>query len=363
MTTEEEDIEESPLIHWNSPFFYKGSQILTPCFVDKPNGTDKGIIVRVDAQMTADLDWRAIHQQAEQFQKEGLLIFWEIYLGLFQRPLNDQTQFLSLSLALEHFRNTLWKAFQESTFGVSLYRGEADFQGAFQWNEEQRFGFKEWIQEQFHDLSPFIQETGIEIESFDQVSVDLMQQTAMGKQMLSLFCRNAVTEYLHLLAGRLPDEMLLCLLLDSAKIENPLFEAQLLSRARFDRFHLATHGNKIPHQGLIWNENRIECTSAAQEIPVGICMPPLEKEIMASGSGIKEALEQLLKRGISFKIIPEEFLITEWDGLEWIIVASDALGPQGKRKLQGFCAAGGVCITIGKPIGLPHEIPFAAWLC
>ena len=182
-----------------------------------------------------------------------------------------------------------------------------------------------------------------------------------GQASVSLFCRNAVSEYVHLLANRLPDEMLLCLLLDASAISDPLKESQILSRAAFDRFHLGTRNNKIPHEGIIWKDNSLE-KAPFEDTRVGICLPPAEMELISFGSGLKESLQTLLNRKIHFKAIPEETLITEWDGFDWMIVASKTIGSQGKRKLQGFCAAGGTCATIGEPIGLANELDFNAWL-
>lgn len=353
MTTEENS-DDVPGIHWNPPHFYKGTEIILPrlfdgyhLFAEGAEGCN-GVTLRLDAQMTADLDWREAKKEAEVFREKGYFLFWDIYLGLFQRPLNDQSQFLSLSLAIDHFREYFWKDFQDCTFGVSLYRGDADLGATFQWNEAHIASFKEWIKEQGHIPTGHLEP-------------DIMRESEERRHLLSLFCRNAVSEYLHLLASRLPDEMLLCLLLDASSISDPLKESQILSRAAFDRFHLAVKNGRLPHQGLIWKDDTIE-KAPQTESNVGFCFPPIENEILALSAGLPEGLRLLLKKGIPFKTIPEESLITEWDGLDWMIVSSKTLGPQGKRKLQGFCAAGGACATIGEPIGLTNEMDFSHWI-
>lgn len=367
MTTQEEP-EEFGGILWNSPFFYRDNAPFAPRILDRyasiPDEPSEYNVatVRLDGQMSADLDWKNIKRQADEIAQKGFLIYWDIYLGIFQNPLNDKTQFLSLSLALEHFKDNLWKDFRKSTFGVSLYRGEADFSAQFQWNEEQTINFKEWIKEQFGHISRLKERTGTEAESFDHLLPGNLQKTEEGKRLISLFCRNAVSEYLHLLAARLPDEIFQFLLLDASKINDPLNEAQLLSRTCFDRFHLAVHKNSLPHQGLVWNADHLLMSDQIAAMQVGFCLPPTENEVLANRSELNEALQKLLHHKARFKIIPEETLITEWDGLEWIIAVSNSLGPQGKRKLQGFCAAGGTCITIGSLIGLPQEIPFDEWI-
>ena len=153
----EEESDEIKGVHWAPPHLYCGTHAILPRILDGYDAMPEdaqvynGITLRLDAQMTADLDWRAIRKEAEILKEKGFLLFWDIYLGMFQRPLDDQTQFLSLSLALEHFRESFWKDFQDCTFGVSLYRGEADFSSAFQWNEIQLSSFKEWMKEQDAD--------------------------------------------------------------------------------------------------------------------------------------------------------------------------------------------------------------------
>ncbi len=62
--------------------------------------------------------------------------------------------------------------------------------------------------------------------------------------------------------------------------------------------------------------------------------------------------------GIDYRIIPETYLTTEWHGLDYLIVDPDSLSSQGFRKLQGFCAAGGTIVSLGKIMGLPYEILF-----
>lgn len=303
----------------------------------------KTSVILVNAQMHADLNWKQHHIEAQKCKEEGSSILWEIDLGIFEAPLNDKTQFMALSLALDHFRETLWQTFKDVSCGVSLYQGTADFLPDFPWNLAEEMNFKGWIQEQFLTIESLSNKTGIFIATFDEVSSERLSSTAEGRRIVSLFCRNAVSEYLHLLAARLPDEVPLSLSLHVDEIQDPYFKAQLLSKTCFDRFQLEPFQHSF------------------RESRIGFCLPPVEHEILSNTPEVKEAFKSLLESHLSVKVIPEETLISEWDGLDWVVFASNSLGTQGKRKLQGFCAAGGTCVAIGKLIGLPQEISFIDW--
>ncbi len=254
-------------------------------------------IIDIDGRTNSGLDWKAARKQAQETQGS---ILWNINLGLFQdllHPIADQAQFLSLALSLEHFRDTLWKEFAEQTKGLCIYQGPADFRRGF-WDERYR-----------DDL---------------------------------FYCRDACVEYIQLLANRLPDGLDVYVMLDASSIAEPLEEAQLLTRERYERLNIIVEGGRLP----------IETHS---EIPLGVCFPPIDMHDPIHYTGLNEALHHLLEKQIPFRIIPESFLIAEWKGLDALIVTPSGLSPQGKRKLQGFCAAGGTVLNIGESLGLANE--------
>jgi hypothetical protein len=79
-------------------------------------------------------------------------------------------------------------------------------------------------------------------------------------------------------------------------------------------------------------------------------------------AGLGEAIAHLTQAQTPFRIVPEYYLINQWDGLDSLIVLSSTINAQAKRKLQGFCAAGGTILTLGELLDLPHEIPFADYV-
>lgn len=125
-------------------------------------------------------------------------------------------------------------------------------------------------------------------------------------------------DYLKALTRNLPDDMPLALLLDVSSCQTLYEEVALTSRARFDRFKVHVKGSKLP----------------LPSEKVGICLP--------ASNG--EALEPYLQT--PHRLIPESYLMAEWDGLDTLIVAKNSLTPQLQRKLQGFEAAGGTVLFI-----------------
>jgi hypothetical protein len=106
----------------------------------------------------------------------------------------------------------------------------------------------------------------------------------------------------------------------------------------------------------------VDSAGTIGETTVAVCLPPAEFVRAAATQGLSQAMRNMSERGIRYKVIPEATLISEWDGLDTLVVCSKGLGPQGLRKLHGFCAAGGVVAAVGAPLGVAHELPFDNWL-
>lgn len=83
-------------------------------------------IITLDGTVTSTLDWAKHRKNALQSIGAGKQILWHLEMGLFSqlnKPLTDSTQFQTLGLAIDHFRDTLWKEFHGFTLGLSLYKG------------------------------------------------------------------------------------------------------------------------------------------------------------------------------------------------------------------------------------------------
>lgn len=279
------------------------------------------IKISINAHVNSPLNWKAERMKAIDAMMGGSKIIWDIDLGLFSslsQPLSNQTQFLSLTLSLEHFRDTLWKEFYEHTAGVYLYRGSANMTAQFVWDEEQNQNFSAWCIDHFQEI------TLIEKE-----------------RVKPLYCRNVAAEYLQMLANRMPDAMPMIAQLDLADVKDLVMQVQLINPEIYGRV-----GVRIDHCGLLLNA----------DAKIGICLPPIEMVRSSQFAGMENALEYFRNTQTLVKLIPEEVLISEWDGLDYLVFVPTGLSLQGKRKLQGFCAAGGVAITTQGKIGLSQEL-------
>ena len=271
-------------------FYYKN----TPFY---PVEGENMACVRLAAHLSDDLNWEKQIECARTFVAEGKFLFWKIDLGLegLQLTPHDTSSFYSFSLALEQFSKKVWPAFQEYTFGVSLYRGGADFSSLFPSSHWEREG----CDEQLHRVQLF-------------------------------------SEYLHRLISFLPDTALIFALIDFPEELSFARQCQLFSKERFESIYLGfSRGcvDKVPR--------------------VGVCLPSSDQMSESVLEQLNTLAADLHSQGTPFRVVSEEKLTEEWDGLDQLIVFSSALSARGRRKLLGFIAAGGEISVVGDPIDLP----------
>lgn len=320
--------------------------------------------ITLDGTVKSDLKWEKEREAAAVYIKQGLRILWEMRLGLFnhlEKPIGNQSQLLSLCLSLEHFRDSLWKAFRNHTLGLCVYRGAADYKLGFPWDAEQQANLQDWLKDRFIDFSSFLDETGCYISAFNEITPGLLSSTEKGANVLSLFCRDVAGEYLDLLVDRLPDTLKCFALLDESCIVDPLLRAQLTTHERYPGLVLGIKSGAAGQDAFTWAPSGLLGSSPDpiqkfSAVNTGICLPSIKECRPSYWKGLADALARLENKSIPYRIIPEASLTTEWDGLDYLIVSSKNLSMQGRRKLQGFCAAGGVVVAIGNPIGLAQEV-------
>jgi len=287
----------------------------------------KAITIALDGRIQADLNWSKSIEAARSSMEQGFRLFWKLDLGLFSHlsmSLSNKAQYLSLGLSLEHFRETIWTEFGDHSIGVCYYRGNADFSDQLRCDAEQEDNFRAWLKEVFPDEK-----------------VDYKK----SRSLRPIYCRDICADYLALLSTQLSDSIPSYLMLDISQIESPLLQAQLISKERYDHFHLAIKGCQWPFHGMIWKEDRLETASLDAQVSLGICLPSIKLRHPSSYEGLEGAMNKLLEQKIPFRVIPESSLATEWDGLDDLIYVPAGLTVQGKRQLQGFAAAGGTAIS------------------
>lgn len=353
---QEEMIEEILLptdLIWNSPYFYLGSERFIPKIFESHHSEEpvpvefNAVCMTLDGRMVSEMDWKEQRKAALRAVEQNLKLFWILDLGIFSDlgwPIADETQFQALALALKHFRDTLWEEFKADTIGLCLYRGEGDFSKGYPWDPQQEENYHKWLQK---------------------------HQVPEQAYFKRLFCYDVAGEYLELLARGMPDTMQIFAMLDIGSIENPMEIAQLISKERFEKIHLAIKGiESYPLPGFAWQNGRATAGFIGrrvlhvveEKVNLAVCLPETEIALVAYQVEMEAAFARLHENGIPYKIIPEANLITEWDGLDYLIFSPSGLSAQGKRKLQGFCAAGGIAVSTGQMLELTNEINFQALL-
>jgi hypothetical protein len=276
------------------------------------------IEIFLDGTLHSKLDWskqRILAKSADQ-------ILWNIELGLFAnlpQPLSSVSQYHSLKLSLDHFCNILWKEFSDKTLGICLYKGSVDFSKDFPWDSEQENHLQEWLKRGFGDVSIFYDEIGIEIKCFQEVNHKMLRDS----HLLQLFCRDVAGEYIDLLSGYLPDGLEAFISFDTHTIQDPLELALLTTKERF------------PHVKLITDGQQEQCET------VGVCLPSMDLIRPSTYRNLSGIFRKLKEENITYRVIPEAILTSEWHGLDVLYVSPETLTPLGHRKLQGFIAAGG----------------------
>lgn len=287
---------------------------------------NNAITLVLDGRLNASLDWKSSRAEALQAVEKGFKIFWDINLGLFDQlkhPLTSNSQYLALVLSLEHFRDTLFKDFREHTVGLNLYRGPLDFSTQLDWNGENLTHLQGWLHDNSIPCGP------------------LLNISAVDKNLVAFFSRDTGVEYLRLLANVLPDALNLYVTLEVSDQDDRLRQAFLS--------HRECYGRIVP-------QLMRSTLLTAPEATLAILLPSYKINRFDDANELRDALDYLSHQNIPYRLIPEELLISEWEGLDSIFVAPKSLSPTGKRKLQGFCAAGGCVVSLGEPIGVACEI-------
>lgn len=301
------------------PYIQEGDGLNTP-----HNTHCNTICVQLPARPDSELNWTEQKKRAEELVEKGLLIFWQLDLGLEagSLALKDTSLFFSFSIALEQFGKELWPSFKESTVGISLYRGSLNVAERLIWNAAIEEDFVEYLEK-----SPLTQD--------------------LAKQFFSV---NLFAEFLHRLISYLPVEIAPFCQFDCSEIRSPALLACLAARNRFEFLHLALQGSSLPLRGLVWEnggsvggwigKGKQEMVKACGS-QIGVVVPPDSLCSSRTLNLLDKILLNLQKSKTEFRLISELFLIEEWDGLETLVVIPEAVSPQGKRMLKGFQAAGG----------------------
>jgi len=257
--------------------------------------------VILPAHLEGDLEWTEATKEACLAVEKGKKIFWKFDFG-WERgstlSLDDPLSFHAFGIAIDHFLKELLPLFKENTLGVCFYRGDLECADKFLWSAE--------LQERQKEQG----------EAFD------------------LFAVRALAEYMHRLGAPLPEEVPLYCVVDALKNAK---SAQRASKEHFEHIRIATYGQNFPFGGWVVQEEEM----VPREEAVGVCMPLHEHCSEGVLYQLNLLFADLEKEGTPFRVVHEACLTEEWLGLEKLHVIFSAVSAMGKRKLQGFSAAGG----------------------
>ena len=257
-------------------------------------------IILFDATTSSTLKWPEALVQLEALKQSQKKCLVHLDLGLFShlhKPLTDKAQFLSISLAINHFVETVYTKYQDEIQGVILFAGD--------------------LLEQIDDTEP----------------------PSLWDFLDARF------EFLHLVSNMLPRSATPICILEATHIRSYTVYCTLLVKAQ--------------QNGITLHTRHAPFTIESIETTLAICFnPDHAKEIEIT---LNTAITSLLSKNISFKIVSEESITTEWSGIDKLLVTSPQIDPMTKRKLQGFAAALGQIIYLSEPTGIEDELSFQQW--
>ena len=335
---------------------------------DIPEGFNAVRIV-LDGTVRSDLNWTAQIDRANALRDRGYRIFWEMDLGLLSRlelSLSDEQQFRSLSIAVKHFADAVWPKFSDETVGLCLYRGTGNYSLRFPWDEERREALRLWLQEAFKTPEMLEEELRSPIAGWSTVSEKTLQSTAPGQEILRLFCRDCLTHYLEMLTAGLPAYLSLYSLVDMTGVLPERHCYQLAHREVWEDMWPIVRGAPRETTEFTWDDRignrgflgRILPNQKENDPFIGLCLPSRTTVAPSQLKALDSIIAQLRAANYSFRVLAENFLSSDWEELDYIVVLSDCINPTAVRMLHGFCAAGGTVMHEGQALGLSSEVPF-----
>lgn len=359
-----ENFEEAPrenMMTWDAPFCYRNKEFFIPAVFFADGKTVSEIssfnseIIILDAHVKSSLDWSEAYAKADKVIKEGRCVLWFLDFGLFDAlpfSLHNNSQYLTLSLAIEHFNKETWSRYKTSSLGVVIYKGDFNVCHLVGSDVDSLSNFREWL-------------GGSHLED---VTPETLKTSVAGKKTLQKYACDIATDYLDLLAQDLNEDVECFALVDAEKIEDPILALQAFAGGRNSRFRFVLKNCVLPPQDIAWDSPSpfgvvgtkvFEMNQYRDKYPVGVSVPAFPGAVDCC---FQDAVKELIKQGVAFRQIPEELLTTAWDGLDYLVISSSKVSSLGLRMLQGFVAAGGTVVTVGPLLGLSNELSFSDFL-
>ncbi len=258
-----------------------------------PDPTFNSVCITLKADPKSSLDWTDQKKRAEALIEKGFVILWELDFGLREEIFFDELIYKTVEFSLTYFIDTILTPHISQTIGVLLMRV----------NE---------------NAIPFEMLRAINAFFPDSSSLFLAYEDSGVIPLFDVFktlCSEDLEHFQLILKGRGVDRF--------------PYALPCLGWGR----SLSPLGNlcSIPTPLL-----------PVKPLRVAMVLPSLPTPLF------DEALEILEERQISFLIVPQHKITTSWEGIDYFITFPAFLSRQGYRKLLGFCAAGGVVISMGE---------------
>ncbi|MDB6081578.1 MAG: hypothetical protein JWO53_850 [Chlamydiia bacterium] len=237
--------------------------------------------ITLNARMDSKLNWQKEQELVSLLREKNQKIIYFLDLGLFSeltQPLIHEAQFQALLLAIDHFVETFISPYEDCLAEVILCKESLPFH----------------------------------LSTSDPI-----------------LDRNQAADYLQLLVDHLPEEVIPYAILDASTLQDPLLVAQLTAKDSFcnGRLELIILNSPFP--------------ILSEPPATAVLLPRLTVTTKDAYQGLREEIERLISQKIPFKVISEDFLSIEWEGIDTLIVQEKGISLEGRRKLQGFTAAGG----------------------
>lgn len=111
-----------------------------------------------------------------------------------------------------------------------------------------------------------------------------------------------------------------------------------------------------------WADRALEGYREKPTISLSIALPILECGDRRSWEELGRVAEVLQALKIPHRVLALRCLRDHWEELDDIIAYTSAMTQLERRQLDGFCAAGGRVIGVGKTQLFTHQLPFGKWV-
>ncbi len=294
--------------------------------------------IYIDARPSSDLVWESLESEIETALKLGAKLSFELNFGFSEDRalLRDPISFFSRGIAINAFEERVYKPYKDQIATLILYRGSGDFKDSITKDASLYADFLEWKEEFFGS-------------------------SETTHQMFRVFSMELFMQYLHRLAASLIDDIPLVALFNLSDSMRPSYQAELLSKTFFPYIFPGIKGASINFNGFGWEGqgnlgyigHKPMAVIDEKSPSLGVVIPQIGR---LPYDLFDKTINMLVENNIDYVIFPESLMIDSWHNLDQILVFSNFLTDEGRRMLQGFNAAAGQVVTVGKVLGLTDEI-------